>query len=64
MPVFGRIFVYRKLSVFKINVSKVGFETASKIKVDVRLAKSDDVSKLVKLKQFRKEDFIRDSSRS
>lgn len=49
---FGKIFVHRK--VFETNISKIGFETVSKIKVDVRLAQSDDILRLVKLKRFGK----------
>ena len=48
--VFGRIFVYRKFFVFETSIPKAGSETASKVEVDVRLAQSDDISRLVRFK--------------
>ena len=52
--VFGRIFVFEKMFVFETHLSKVCFKTRDIAKVDVRLAQSEDILKLVKkFKKFR-----------
>ena len=55
--VFQRIFVYRKVFVFEINAPKAGLKTASKVRVgqvNVRLAQSGDISKLVGFKTLKR----------
>lgn len=52
--IFGKLFVLEKIFVFEKNLSKVCFETGNKANVDVRLAQSGDILKLVKkFKKFR-----------
>jgi len=52
--IFGKILVFEKTVVFEKTLSKVCFEMGNKAKVDVRLAQSEDILKLVKkFKKFR-----------
>jgi len=52
--IFGKIFVFEKTFVFEKFLSKVCFEMGNEAKVDVRLAQSEDILKLVKkFKKFR-----------
>ena len=52
--VFGKIFVFEKTFVFEKSLSKGCFKTGNEAKVDVRLAQSGDILKLInKFKKFR-----------
>jgi len=50
--VFGRLFVYQKMFIFKTDTEKVCFPTEKSAELTVRLAKSDDILRLKRIEKF------------